>query len=117
MLEINARYIKLDKFKSPVFNVNKKDKDYEMLKELSMKLESKYSRNPIYYNEEYGYINIRFKRTTKFNFVYLNEYAISCDLYETETDDKKYINLIIDKVELVKKHVPKKGSKVEVTDL
>lgn len=104
----NIRYSKQDDFGSAIFLANS-EKEYETFKQLTKYYEQLSEANPdtylpIFSNKKFKYSSIKFKTNRKFekNDVYNIKFVVK----KKTVDDKTYINVYADSIDLVKKAEP-----------
>ena len=94
----SLRFHKYDKYDSPVFIINKTEKDSKQILDRCEKLKEKYPESflPLYHNSEYDYCTIRFyKDYSHPKFVKRDIYKINYKLYTMEKDGSDRIAAVI----------------------
>lgn len=102
-MKIQAKYNFRDQYGNRKFSLTRRNNpNYDIIVKLARGIRMKYPNqfSPIYHNEEKDYITI----STKSNFNFLEEHIYSAELclYERQQNEKKYLNLSLNKVCLEK---------------
>ena len=120
--KITAKFLKTDDYKNSIFLVSNDATDlkpsYTKMKKYFKILSKKYDTNlPIYIKNESSkkFATIRFKKTSKLTKLKdYGIYEINFDIFENEHNNKKYCNLIVESIKLIKE--ANNGSKIVIDD-
>ena len=111
---LELKYQKLDQFQNLIFISHKDDIDYDKLLGYYQKLKKMdiMTNLPIYYNEKYGYITIRFYKNNNFKPNEGYKYNVDFTVNKKMKNDKYYVNCYIKDMKFMSK--PNEG---EIIDL
>ena len=103
-----CKFVKIDKFKNPVFTVSKDSNElsegYKSARKYHRKLASKFETNlPIYVDKSKNYATIRFKKSEVLSKLKTGSiYTITFDFFENKMNDKLFINMVAKTIKFVK---------------